>query len=185
MQSAAGDSLWPVLGGIKWFGAFNGMVNTPLAPADVYGGHIIWTAIRAGLAATSFVIVAALLDGIASPLAVLAIPVAMLTALAFAAPLAAYAGGTDNDQTFSVIMRLGIVPLFLFSGTFFPVSQLPGVIRPLAWLSPLWHGVEPVRDLTTGNVDWPMDLVHLVVLAAIVAASWRWGARRFTRTLTP
>lgn len=185
MQAAASASLWPVLGGLKWFGSFRGMVNTPLSPADVYGGHIIWTTLRAGLSTLSFVVVAALLGGIASPLGVLAIPVAMLAALAFAAPLAGYAGGVESDQSFPVIMRLGVVPLFLFSGTFFPVDQLPDALEPLAWLSPLWHGVEAARAFTTGRVDWAVVAVHLAVLAGVVAVSWRWGARRFTRRLTP
>jgi lipooligosaccharide transport system permease protein len=185
MQSAAADSLWPVMGGLKWFGSFHAMVSTPLAPGDVFGGKVIWTGVRAGISAVAFMIVAVAIGGIESWWAVLAIPVAVLTALAFAAPLAAYAGACESDQSFSIIMRLGIVPLFLFSGTFFPVSQLPDAVQPLAWLSPLWHGVEPARSFTTGAIDWPITAVHLAILIAIAAAGWRWGVARFTRRLTP
>ena len=185
MQSAAADSLWPVMGGLKWFGSFHAMVSTPLAPGDVFGGKVIWTGVRAGISAVAFMIVAVGIGGIESWWAVLPIPVAVLTALAFAAPLAAYAAACESDQSFSIIMRLGIVPLFLFSGTFFPVSQLPDAVQPLAWLSPLWHGVEPARSFTTGAIDWPITAVHLAILIAIAAAGWRWGVARFTRRLTP
>ena len=185
MQAAAADSLWPVMGGLKWFGSFHAMVSTPLAPGDVFGGLVVWVGVRSGIAAVAFVIVAAALGGIVSWWGILAVPVAILTGLAFSAPLAAYASGCETDQSFSIIMRLAIVPLFLFSGTFFPVSQLPDAAQPLAWLSPLWHGVEPARSFTTGHIDWPITLVHLAILAAIAAAGWRWGIGRFTRRLTP
>ncbi len=185
MQSGASASLWPVMGGLKWFGVFHSMVNTPLEPADVYGGHVIWTGVRAGMAAVAFLIVATALGGIGSWWAVMAVPVAILTSLAFAAPLSGYASGCETDESFSLIMRLGIVPLFLFSGTFFPVSQLPDAVQPLAWLSPLWHGVEPARGFTTGDIDWAITAVHLAVLAGLVLAGWRWGTGRFTRRLTP
>ena len=79
----------------------------------------------------------------------------MLTALAFAAPLTAFAATQETDFRFPVIMRLGVIPLFLFSGTFFPISQLPGWLQPFCWLSPLWHGVQLCRGATTGMIDLP------------------------------
>jgi lipooligosaccharide transport system permease protein len=81
-------------------------------------------------------------------------------------------------------MRLGVMPLFLFSGTFFPVSQLPAGLQALAVISPLWHGVELCRGATTGSIGVGAAVVHVAVLAACVAAGWQWGARSFTRRLT-
>jgi lipooligosaccharide transport system permease protein len=80
-------------------------------------------------------------------------------------------------------MRLGVMPLFLFSGTFFPVSQLPGGLRVLSVISPLWHGVELCRGATTGSIDPWAALAHVAVLAACVIAGWLWGARAFTTKL--
>ena len=82
-------------------------------------------------------------------------------------------------------MRVGVLPLFLFSGTFFPISQLPAWLRPLAVLSPLWHGVELARGATTGTLHLGADIVHVAVLVACVARRARCGAgARFARRLT-
>jgi lipooligosaccharide transport system permease protein len=183
MLGAAGESLWPVLGGMKWQGTFNAMVTTPMKPADAFGGYVLWTMTRGAMTATSFVIVGALLDAVVSWWAVLAVPAAMLTALAFATPITAYSGGVETDESFSIIMRLGIIPMFLFSGVFFPLSQLPTALQPLAWLSPLWHGVELARGFTTGDFEPLASLGHAAVLVAVVVAGWVWGVRRFTARL--
>jgi lipooligosaccharide transport system permease protein len=84
-----------------------------------------------------------------------------------------------------MIMRLGVVPLFLFSGTFFPVSNLPSAVRPLAWLSPLWHGVELARASTTADVSWPGAAGHVAVLLCCTVAGWWFGRRTFAARLTP
>lgn len=184
MQLAAGESLWPVLGGLKWDGRFIAMVATPMTAADVLDGVLAWISLRAAATATAFLAVAALLGGIPSWWGVLALPVTVLCALAFAAPLAAYAAAQDSDASFSVIMRLGVIPLFLFSGTFFPVANLPEWAQPLSWLSPLWHGVEVARQATTGSFRL-VDLLHLGLLAVVVVLGHAAGRRSFARRLTP
>ena len=183
MQTAAGESLWPVMAGTKWVRTFHAMVTTPLGARDVYGGLIVWTAVRVALSATAFLAVAALLGGVPSLWGVLAVPAAVLCAAAFAAPLAAFAATQDTDVAFPLILRLAIVPLFLFSGTFFPVSELPAGLRAASAVSPLWHGVELCRAATTGSVDWGAAIVHVAVLIGCVAAGWSWGTRTFTRKL--
>jgi lipooligosaccharide transport system permease protein len=180
---AAGESLWPVLGGIKWMRTSQGMVATPIRPADVYGGLVLWAAIRDAMAATAFVLIAALFGAVPSVWGVLAIPAAALCGAAFAAPLAAFAATQETDVTFPMIMRLGIIPMFLFSGTFFPVKQLPGWSQPLAVLSPLWHGVELCRAATTGHARAGAVVVHIGVLVAFVAVGAWFGRRTFTRRL--
>jgi lipooligosaccharide transport system permease protein len=183
MQAAAGESLWPIMAGTKWIRTFHGMVATPIGPGDVYLGVVAWTGVRAAAGGTIFLVIAALLGGVDSWWAPLAIPAAVLTALAFAAPLAAFAATQDTDFRFPIIMRLGIVPLFLFSGTFFPVSQLPDWLEPLCWLSPLWHGVELCRMATTGVFDGPQAVANILILGAIVLAGCAWGVRSFTKKL--
>jgi lipooligosaccharide transport system permease protein len=183
MQTAAGESLWPVMAGTKWIRTFHAMVTTPLAARDVYGGLIVWTAVRVSMSATAFLVVAVLLGGVPSLWGVLAVPAAVLCAAAFAAPLTAFAATQDTDVTFPLILRLAIVPLFLFSGTFFPVNELPGALRALSAVSPLWHGVELCRAATTGSVDWTAAIVHIAALIGCVAAGWSWGTRTFTRKL--
>ena len=183
MQNAAGGTLWPVMAGVKWIRTFHAMVTTPLGASDVYGGFLTWTAIRAVLGASAFLVVAALLGGVPSGWGVLAVPGAVLCATAFAAPLAAFAATQEDDQAFPVILRFGIIPLFLFSGTFFPVRQLPAGVRPLAAVSPLWHGVELCRAATTGTLHAGAAAGHVAFLAACIAAGSWWGVRAFTRRL--
>lgn len=184
MQSAAGESLWPVLGGMKWIRYFHGMVATPLSPGDVLIGRLGWAAMRITLSSTVFVVVAALLGGVPSAWAVLAIPAAVLGGLAFAAPLCAFSATQEDDTAFPVIMRLGIVPLFLFSGVFFPLEQLPSALRSLAVVSPLWHSVELARGFTTGSFSVVGVLGHVAVLVGfVVVGAWA-GVRTFTRRLT-
>jgi lipooligosaccharide transport system permease protein len=86
-------------------------------------------------------------------------------------------------MTFPLILRLGIVPLFLFSGTFFPVDELPAGLRAASAVSPLWHGVELCRAATTGSVEWGAAAVHVAVLVGCIGAGWWWGRRTFTRKL--
>lgn len=184
MQGAAGESLWPIMAGTKWVRTFHAMVATPVGPGDVYLGVITWTAVRAAIGSTIFLVIATLLGGVLSWWAPLAIPAAVLTALAFAAPLAAFAATQDTDFRFPVIMRLGVVPLFLFSGTFFPVSQLPEWLQPFCWLSPLWHGVQLCRGATTGHIDGLEAVANVAILIAVVLAGAAWGTRTFTKKLS-
>jgi lipooligosaccharide transport system permease protein len=183
VQLVAGESLWPVMAGSKWLRFYHGIVSTPITPGDVFGGFVLWQAIRTMLSATVFLIVATLLGAIPSAWGILAIPATALTAAAFCAPIGAFSVTQESDFSFPVIMRLGILPLFLFSGTFFPISELPNWLEPIAKLSPLWHGVELARRSTTGNVAfWPM-LVHVAYLTLFVVAGWLAGTRTFTRRL--
>jgi lipooligosaccharide transport system permease protein len=183
VQLAAGEALWPVVAGVKWIRFYHGMVATPIRAADVFGGFVVWQAVRTVVSSSVFLVVAALLGGIASPWGVLAVPAAALTAAAFSAPMAAFSVTQETDFSFPVIMRLGILPLFLFSGTFFPISELPNWLEPIAVLSPLWHGVELARRATTGDLAfWPM-LAHTAFLVAVVVAGWLAGTRTFTRRL--
>jgi lipooligosaccharide transport system permease protein len=137
--------------------------------------------INAGL----FVAVAALIGGVTSPWGVLAVPAAALGGLAFAAPLTAYSAGRDSDQSFSIIMRIAVVPMFLFSGTFFPVDQLPDWLEPLARVTPLWHAVELCRGATTGTLSLAGAVGHSAFLLAVVAVGCWWGVATFRAKLAP
>jgi lipooligosaccharide transport system permease protein len=176
--------MWPVLGGVKWIKNFHATVATEITAGEVLYGYVLWVAIRAMIGSVAFVIVAALLGGIPSPWGVLAIPVAGLCAAAFCAPLASFSVMQESDLSFPLIMRIGVLPLFLFSGTFYPISQLPSGLQPLAQLSPLYHAVELARAATTGDFDLGPDLVHLAVLIGCIVAGLAWGRRRFERRLT-
>lgn len=186
LQLAAAESMWPVMAGTQWIRFYHAMVASPLGSSDIFYGHLGWQGLRLAMGGAAFLIVAAVLGALASPLAILALPAAVLTGLAFAAPLTAFAATQETDARFALVMRFLVLPMFLFSGTFFPISQLPTVLQGLAWLSPLWHGVVLCRAATTGA--WPDGgalgaLAHLVILLGFIAAGALWGTRTFARRL--
>ena len=117
------------------------------------------------------------------PLGLLALPVAVLTGLGFAAPIMAFSATQRQDSAFNVIFRFGITPLFLLSGTFFPLDRLPAVVRPIAYLTPLYHGVVLTRGLTLGSLDPAAAAGHLGALVAFVAVGWVLAAVSFRRRL--
>jgi lipooligosaccharide transport system permease protein len=185
MQAAAFESTFPIMGGLTWQKTFHAMYATPVTPRDIVLGNLAWIAFRLTLIATIFTLVMALFGAAASPLIVLGIPAAVLTGMAFAAPIAAFSATQTTPEKFNAVFRFGITPLFLFSGTFFPLSNLPEMIRPIAWLSPLWHGVELSRGLAFGTIgDAPgLALAHAGILVAILAVGSVWAFRTVERRL--
>jgi lipooligosaccharide transport system permease protein len=179
MQISSFEASWPVLSAIKWDRQYHAMLATPLRIRDVILGHQAYFAFRLILTATVYFVVIAAFGAVESPLGVLAIPVTVLVGLAFTAPLAAWAAHTQTEVSFVAIFRFVILPMFLFSGTFFPISSLPAPLEVLAWFTPLWHGVTLCRDLTLGDVS-PADLAHVAYLLAFIAVGL--VAARFTYT---
>jgi lipooligosaccharide transport system permease protein len=135
--------------------------------------------------ASLFTAIAALLGAVPSPWGVLAVPAAALGGLAFAAPLCAYSAAQDSDLSFPVIMRVAVMPMFLFSGTFFPIDQLPAAFQVLARALPLWHAVELCRGFTTGTIDPGAAAVHVAYLLACLGIGCWLGIRTFRARLTP
>lgn len=168
MQSAAFESSYPILGKIVWQRNYDAISATPMAIRDVVFGELAWMAIRQAMVAVAFAVVLVAFRIPRSPLVLLAIPAAVLTGLAFAAPIMAYAVTLKSSSSFNVVFRFGITPLFLFSGVFFPITSLPPWLQQLAWFTPLFHGVELVRGLTLNMVDSPAWLIHLAYLVATV-----------------
>jgi lipooligosaccharide transport system permease protein len=114
---------------------------------------------------------------------ILALPAAMLTGLAFAAPVEAWAITQNKDTHFSVVFRFVLIPLFLFSGTFFPITQLPGWLRPVAYATPLWHGVALCRGLSLGHIGVLDALGHVLYLGALAGIGVWAGSRAYSRRL--
>jgi lipooligosaccharide transport system permease protein len=169
MQTGSFEASFPILGGLQWSKIFHAMVATPLRARDIALGNLAWIAIRLMLVGAIFAVVIVAFGASRSPLILLAVPVAVLTGVAFAAPIMAFTATQRRPDRFAAVFRFGITPLFLFSGTFFPIESLPSFLQPVAWLSPLWHGVDVCRALMLGTVgDAPLlALIHLAILAAI------------------
>ncbi|HEY3165245.1 MAG TPA: ABC transporter permease [Candidatus Limnocylindrales bacterium] len=179
MQSAAFEATFPIMGGLSWQRTFHAMYATPITPRDIVVGNLVWIALRLTLIAAIFTAVMTLFGAAASALIVLGIPAAVLTGMAFAAPIAGFAATQRTPEKFNAVFRFGITPLFLFSGTFFPISNLPAAIQPIAWLSPLWHGVELSRGLALGTIGAAplLAVAHVTVLAVLVGLGTVWAFR--------
>lgn len=183
MLVAAFESSYAVMSAIRWTRQFHAMLATPLRIRDVVLGHQLYVLSRVGLAASLYLVVIAAFGAIHSWLAIFAFPVALMLGLSFSAPVTAMAAWLERDEGFNALFRFGITPMFLFSGTFFPISRLPQGIRELAWITPTWHGVDLMRNLTLGTASlWP-SLGHAVYLAALGAGGLLLAQRTFTRRL--
>jgi lipooligosaccharide transport system permease protein len=183
MQTAAFESTYPVMGSIKWHRTYHAQLATPLRVVDLLAGHLLFVVMRLAISATVFLAVMLAFGAISSPWSMLALPVAVLTGAAHATPIFAFAATQDNDTGFAMLFRFGIVPMFLFSGTFFPVSQLPGVLQPIAYVTPLWNGVDLCRDLSLGQPDLTSALLHLAVLGAWTVVGFVLASRTFAKRL--
>lgn len=176
MQIGGNEATYPVMGAIKWMRTYFAMLATPLRVIDVLIGHLGWIALRLLTVAVIYVAVMAAFGTVLSAWVLVAIPVAILTGMAFAAPIAAFSATQETDTVFSTVYRIVLVPLFLFSGTFYPLSQLPRWLQYVADATPLYHGVALCRDLTLGQLSAGSDMLHaayLIVLTAIGVAAAR------------
>ncbi len=185
MWLAFGESTYAVFGYIRWNQMYAAMLATPLRVTEVLGGHLAVIALHLGVATAIFVAVAALFGAFTSWWVLLAVPIGVLAGMAFAVPTFALAATLDNDHGFSLLYRFVVTPLMLFSGTFFPVDQLPLLLQPVAWVTPLWHAVELSRDAATGTAPGWAGVGHLAVLLAYVGIGWLLAHRAFRTRLLP
>jgi lipooligosaccharide transport system permease protein len=183
MQIASGESTWPVMASFRWTRQYFAMQATPLGVRDIFVGHQLYMASRIAATSAVYLGIIAAFGGVNSWLAVFTLPAVTLLGLAFTVPTAAYAATQNADGAFVPYNRFIIVPMFLFSGTFFPVSRLPLPLEWLAYATPLWHGVDLCRELTLGNVHLLRALGHAAYLLVFVVAGFVWGQRTYTRRL--
>ena len=169
MQAGSFESTFPILGGLQWNRIFHAMFATPIRPRDVVLGNLAWITVRLTLVATVFAFMIVLFGASRSWLIVFAVPAAVLTGLAFGTPIMAFTATQRTPDRFAAIFRFGVTPLFLFSGTFFPIESLPSYLQPIAWLSPLWHGADLCRQLMLGTIGANplLALIHFAILITI------------------
>jgi lipooligosaccharide transport system permease protein len=186
VQTAAFESSYPVLSGFKWNRVFHAMTAGPVSPGQVALGLIAWVALKIAGTGAVYVGVIALFGGVESAGIVVSLLVAVLTGAAVAAPVTAFSATLESEgAAFSVLFRLVVIPMTLFSGTFFPVDRLPGWVQPLAWVSPLWHGTEVARAAALDRWQPLAALGHVAYLLALIVLGAALAARLFTRRLQP
>jgi lipooligosaccharide transport system permease protein len=183
MQLGTFESSYPVMAAIRWTRQYHAMLATPLRVRDLVAGQQLYVAARLGLVSAVYLAIIAAFGAIESPLAIAGWPVAVLIGLAHSAPVSAFSAWLERDEGFNALFRFGITPLFLFSGTFFPVTRLPQGIREIAYATPLWNGVDLERHLTLGTATlWP-SLAHAAYLGLWIAAGLHLARRTYARKL--
>jgi lipooligosaccharide transport system permease protein len=181
MQTAVFESTFPVLGKISWRRNYEAMLSTPLDVRHLVGGELLWVAFRVLTMSSVFLVVLTMFGIARWPTALLAIPAAILTGIAFSSVVIAFAATQRTGEGFSWMFRFIINPLFLFSGTFFPLSQLPEAVQWAAALTPLYHGVALVRGAVLADAgflgSWPLHVAYLLAMLGMGA----WLAHRLLK----
>ncbi|CAN5350927.1 ABC transporter permease [soil metagenome] len=182
---ASSELTYPIMLGFKWNPIYFGMNAAPLSGRQIIDGTIIFVVIRTLFAGLIYYLVMLLFGAISAGAGLGAVIAGVLTGLGFGMPLLAYSASVTEDKgQFAVVMRVIVLPLSLFSGTVFPLSQLPIYLQWLGWLSPLWHGTELARQFSYGPTEpiW-LTVVHVAYLVALSLVGWRLAVRITTRRL--
>ncbi|MFI9380254.1 ABC transporter permease [Kutzneria sp. NPDC052558] len=179
-QVAASESSFPILGSIKWDRRYYAIIATPVSVGQLLAGQVLWVALRVLLSGLAYLAVASLFGAFTDARVLLAAPVAVLSGLAFGSWMLALAASVnDEGNTFGNVFRFVMVPMSLFAGTFYPISQLPAWSHPLAWVTPLWHGNELARAAEFGHMDPLTAAGHLAYLLSLTAGGLLVARRRF------
>ena len=181
MNGAIYDSTFNLFYKIKYARTYDAVLATPVGTADVALGEIVWSVMRGSIYSVGFIVIMVALGLVTSPLAVLAVPAAVFIGFAFAGVGTAVTTFIRKWEDFDLV-QLVLVPLFLFSATFFPIDSYPQALRVFVELTPLYHGVSLVRGLTTGDLGLHMviDVVYLLVLGLVGLAI---SSRRLNKLL--
>jgi lipooligosaccharide transport system permease protein len=184
MQTAVFETTYPVMGALKWHKSFFAQLASPLEARDLANAMLAFTLFRVGSTCGVYLVVMApfgVFESWWGP--VLAFPVTMLTGMAFATWTFAFSALVRSEASFGLVFRLGLIPLFLFSGSFFPISNLGGPLSWVARCTPLWHGVNLTRMLCLDHVDGSTAVVNLAVLLGVLATGWWLAVRTLERRL--
>ena len=181
MNGAITESTFNFFFKLNYDKTFASILTTPMSPADISLGELAWALIRGGLYTVGFLAVMAVMGLVRSPLILLTLPGALLIGFAFAAVGMAATSFMRTWQDFDLI-QLVILPMFLFSGTFFPLDTLPDAARLVVQLTPLYHGVDLLRGLSVGVIG-PETLGHVAYLTAMGLIGLAIVSRRLDRLL--
>jgi lipooligosaccharide transport system permease protein len=168
MNGAISESTFNFFFKLNYNKTFTAILATPLSPGDVAVGELVWALIRGGLYAVGFMVVMVVLSLVVSPWVVLAVPAALLVGFAFGAVGMAATSFMKTWQDFDLI-QLVVLPLFLFSATFYPIETYPPGLQAIVRITPLYQGVDLIRSLTVGDVgpDLLINVAYLTIMGIV------------------
>jgi len=185
IMTAATEFTYPVMDGFKWRRVYYGPHASPLGVHQIVNGYIIAITLRLTLMSAIYFGIVAAFGASPSLWGWAAVSVAVLCGLSFGLPLMAYSASVQEDKgQFALVMRFLVTPMFLFSGTFFPLATLPIYLQWIGWISPLWHGTQLGRMLTYGfPVPLWLVVIHVLYLVGLAVLGWRLAHRTYARRL--
>ena len=186
IQSGMDEVVFPTMEGFKWGRQFFAMNSTPQSGANIAGGVFLGSLVRVTLSVGAYSLILFFFGAMDSPHAYLAIPIATFAGASFAAVMLAFASYVHNeDMFFTVVGRFIVGPMFLFSGTFYPLSTLPIPLQIFGWISPLWHATELGRYATYGHhISGGMIALHIGFMAIMLLGGLLVASRQFEKRLT-
>jgi len=185
IQNAMDETVFPVLEGFKWTKSFFAIHSTPISGKQIANGVLLAAMVRTAFSVSVYGVVVYLFGGFTSARGWLAIPIALFAGAAFGSFIMGIAASAKNDDSFFMLLsRFVMMPLFLFSGTFYQLGSMPIYLRWIGWISPLWHTTEIGRFFTYGHhVSAAMMVLHLGYLAAMFIAGIKLSHRAFEKRL--
>jgi lipooligosaccharide transport system permease protein len=183
MMVSSTEGTWPVLLGFKFGRSYHAAAATPLTPSQIMSGVAMWQTTKALITATGVALALCLFPDTRTVGLVPAVLFAVITGVAFSAPLTAWTATREMDNSFPTVQRFIITPLFLFGGAFYPIEQLPEWLQTIAKLTPIWHGVELCRASVNGRLEWDTTLVHVAYLSLFAVVGWLLARRTFAKRL--
>jgi lipooligosaccharide transport system permease protein len=183
MNGAVFDTTGNVFFKLKYARLYDSVLATPLGPRDVAVGEVTWALLRGSVYAAIFLLVMALAGTVSSWWALLTLPAAILIGLAFAGAGMAATTYMRSWQDLDLV-QLAVLPMFLFSATFYPLSTYPPSVQWVVQLTPLYQGVALARELALGTPGWT-TLGHAAYLVVLGLLGMILAARRLEQTLLP
>jgi len=186
IQGAMDEAIFPTINGFKWSKIFYGMNATPQTGSTIASGVFLTVLVRTTISVLAYSFVLYLFGAMDSPHAYLAVPIAILSGASFGAVMMAFASRvTNEDLFFTIVGRFLFGPMFLFSGTFYPLASLPIGLQFIGWISPLWHATELGRYATYGHSISPtMVMTHLLVILIMLVLGLLSAFKQFSKRLT-
>ena len=183
LQSAATEAGGPVYQSARQRGNYRAAAATPMSPTDIQLGHLLFMAFRTTLSATAFTAVITAF-GIVGPLTgLLLIPATLLTGMALSAPMSAWAVSVTKPAKLNATFRFLIMPMYMFSGTFYPIAQLPVWLRDIIAVTPLYQGIQLCRSLVLNTVTIGGTLTSVLYLTVLTTFGYLAGRRSYRRCL--
>ncbi|MGI9528596.1 MAG: ABC transporter permease [Acidimicrobiia bacterium] len=185
MQTGAGEGAWKVMAAIRWQKTWKARLATPIGVHQLLAGHLLWSGVRVFMVSVIFAVVMSAFRVAPLLQSLIAVIPALLVGISMAALTTAFTVAAKEVAYLPLYFRFVVIPMFLFSGVFFPISQLPNWLQPIAYITPLYHGVDMARAIVLGTEPNIAPWVSVTYLFALTAVGAYLSIRPMRKELKP